>query len=114
MTNDDAFDEARFIVTALEELDSPHIVALTLIRKADDGNQRNPGLSDDEILQEQLKRIPYPVLAVLARTGVVRQGSEERENGLFSIPRAGTLSITGISHFGRQLLEYLESVIDSH
>ena len=109
MTSTEPIDEAQLIVGVLKELDGPHIRALTTIRDADDANQLGPSLRD-EILQNALKAQPYPVLAALARTGVVRQGSEERENGLYSITFADTLGITGISDFGRKLLADLESV----
>ena len=112
MTSTEPVDIAQLIVTALKELDGPHIRALTVIRKADDANQLDPG-NNDEILQAELKRHPYPILAALSRSGVVRIGSEQRGNGLFSIPRADTLSITGVSPFGRELLDDLESVVDS-
>lgn len=109
MTSTEPIDEALLIVSALRELDRPHIEALVRIREADAANQKNPGLNDD-ILQDALKAIPYPVLAALARTGVVRQGSERRGNGLFTITCAATLGISGISEFGLRLLADLESV----
>ncbi|MBE1551914.1 hypothetical protein GGC64_006001 [Mycobacterium sp. OAS707] len=111
MTSSEPIDEALLIVSALRELDRPHIRALVRIREADMANQKDPGLNDD-VLQGALRAIPYPVLAALARTGVVRQGSEQRGNGLFSITYADTLGITGISEFGRTLLADLESVAE--
>ena len=86
-----------------------HIQALVRIRAADAANQEDPGLNDD-ILQDALRAIHYPVLAALARTGVVRQGSEECGNGLCSVTYADTLGISGISEFGVRLLADLESV----
>jgi len=112
MTSTEPIDEALLIVSALRELDRPQIQALVQIRKADAANQKDPGLRDN-ILNDALKAIPYPVLAALARTGVVRQGSEQRSNGLFSITRADTLGISGISDFGLKLLAELESVIQA-
>ncbi|UCZ63254.1 hypothetical protein [Mycolicibacterium phocaicum] len=109
MTSSEPIDEALLIVSALRELDRIHIRALVRIREADAANQKDPGLNDD-ILQDALRAIHYPVLATLARTGVVRQGSEQRGNGLFSVTYADTLGISGISEFGLQLLEDLESV----
>jgi hypothetical protein len=109
MTSSEPIDEALLIVSALRELDRPHIEALVRIREADAANQKSPGLNDD-ILQDALKAIHYPVLAALARTGVVRQGSEQRGNGLFTITYADTLGISGISEFGLRLLADLESV----
>ncbi len=110
MTSTEPIDKEQLIVAALGELDGPHIRALALIRKADDANQLDPG-SGDEILQAELKRHPFPILAALARSGVVRQGSEERSSGLWSIAYADTLSITGVSPFGRELLDNLASVV---
>ena len=112
MTSTEPVDHAQLIVTALKELDGPHIRALTVIRTADDANQLDPG-NNDEILQAELEKHPYPILAALSRSGVVRIGSEQRGNGLFSIPRADTLSITGVSPFGQELLNDLESVVNS-
>lgn len=109
MTSTEPIDEAQIMVAILSELDAPHIRALVRIRDADDRNQKDPGLRD-EILQGELRTHSYPILAVLARTGVVRQGSEMRSQGLSSIAYAETLSISGISDFGRKLLEDLESV----
>jgi hypothetical protein len=109
MTSTEPIDEALLIVSALRELDRPHIQALVRIREAAAANQKDPGLNDD-ILQDALRAIPYPVLAVLARTGVVRQGSEQRGNGLFTVTYAATLGISGISEFGLRLLADLESV----
>ncbi len=108
-TSDEPIDIARLKADALRELDGPHIRALARLKRADDENQSAPGL-DDAILQSALREEPAPVLAVLARTGVLRQGSEMRANGLASIPRAETLSITGVNAFGRELLAELESI----
>lgn len=113
MMSDEPIDMEQLIVSVLEELDGPHIRALALIRKADDANQRNPGVTGDDILHAELEHLPFPVLAALVRTGTLRQGSEQRSNGLVSRPRAETLSISGVSDFGRELLENLESVVDS-
>lgn len=110
MTSDEPIDMQQLIVSVLDDLDAPHIRALALIRTADDLNQRHPASTGDEILHAQLERLPFPVLAVLVRTGTLRQGSEQRSNGLVSRPRAETLSISGVSDFGRQLLAELESV----
>ncbi|MGN7780477.1 hypothetical protein ACTJJE_13265 [Mycolicibacterium sp. 22603] len=109
MTSNEPIDEALLIVSALRELDRIHIQALVRIREADAANQKDPGLNDD-ILQDALRAIHYPVLAALARTGVVRQGSEQRGSGLFSVTYADTLGISGISQFGLRLLEDLDSV----
>ncbi|CCK65390.1 hypothetical protein [Mycobacterium canetti] len=109
MTSTEPIDEALLFVSALRELDRPHIQALVRIREADAANQKDPGLNGD-ILQDALRAIPYPVLAALARTGVVRQGSEQRGSGLFAITYADTLGISGISEFGLRLLADLESV----
>jgi hypothetical protein len=109
MTSTEPIDEALLIVSALRELDRPQIQALVRIREADAANQKDPGLNDN-ILQDALTAIPYPVLAALARTGVVRQGSEQRGNGLFTVTYAATLGISGISEFGLRLLADLESV----
>jgi len=109
MTSTEPIDEAQILVAVLSELDAPHIRALVRIRDADDRNQDDPGLRD-EILQDELRTHPYPILAALARTGAVRQGSEMRSQGLASFANAETLSISGISDFGRKLLEDLESV----
>ena len=108
MTSDEAIDEAQLIVTALNELVGPHIRALTVIRNVQDANSDNEEL--DDIVHEIVRKQPYPVLATLARTGVVRQGSEERSPGLYSIMFADSLGITGVSDFGRNLLADLESV----
>lgn len=109
MATSEPIDEALLIVAALRDLDRIHVQALVRIRAADAANQKDPG-SGDDILHDALKAIHYPVLAVLARSGVVRQGSEERGNGLFSITYADTLGISGISEFGLRLLADLESV----
>ncbi|SER89689.1 hypothetical protein SAMN04488583_0088 [Mycobacterium sp. 88mf] len=109
MTSSEPIDDALLVVSALRELDRIHIQALVRIREADAANQKDPGLNDD-ILQDALREIHYPILAVLARTGVVRQGSEQRGNGLFSVTYADTLGISGISEFGLRLLAELESV----
>ncbi len=109
MTSAEPIDEALLIVSALRELERPQIQALVRIREADATNQKDPGIHDD-ILQDALRAIPYPILATLARTGVVRQGSEQRGNGLFTVTYADTLGISGISEFGLRLLADLESV----
>jgi hypothetical protein len=112
MTSEEPVDTAQLIVDVLSELEGPHIRALLVIRAAEAEDLRQPGMLDDENLQREMKQIPYPILATLTRTGCLRQGSEMRSNGLGSIPRAETLSITGVSKFGQQLLEDLENVED--
>ena len=102
-------DDAQLIVRALTELDGPHIRDLVKLVAADDASQADPG-NGDEILQAALEAIPAPVLATLVRLGVVYVGSEQRGNGLFSVPRARTYSITGVNDFGRELLANLRSV----
>lgn len=109
MTDTTEIDDARLIVKTLIELDGPHISALVKLVAADDANQADPGNSD-EILQAALEAIPAPVLATLVRVGVVYVGSEQRGNGVYSVPRARTYSITGINDFGRELLDNLRSV----
>lgn len=109
MTSTEPIDEAQLIVNALKELDGPQIRALTLIRNAAGEHQHDPDHYDD-IMRELLRAQRYPILAALARTGVVRQGSDERRTGLFSVTYADTLGICGISDFGWKLLADLESV----
>ena len=87
----------------------PHIRALAKLKVADDKSRADPDLND-EILQAELDKQYSPVLAALVRVGVVKQGSEKVSEGLFSIPRAETYSITGVNDFGRKLLADLESV----
>ena len=81
----------------------PHIRALARLKVADDKSRADPDLND-EILQAELDKQYSPVLAALVRVGVVKQGSEKVSEGLFSIPRAETYSITGVNDFGRKLL----------
>lgn len=107
--NDEPIDTAWLKAEVLRDLDGPHIRALTRLRKADDENQAEPGM-DDVIFQEALRKEPTPVLAVLTRSGVLRQGSEMRSSGLASLSRAETLSITGVNDFGRELLTDLEGI----
>jgi uncharacterized protein (DUF2342 family) len=106
--SDEPIDEALLIAGALRELDGPHIRALARLKVAEDMNQDDPG-HNDQILQAALRKEPSPVLATLARAGVVRQGSEQRGKGLYSIPRAETYSITGVNDFGRKILAELAS-----
>lgn len=110
MTSDEPIDEAQLMLWALAELDAPHFRSLKRIQETQDANQGNKSL--DDILYALLTTLPYPVMAALARTGVVRQGSERRgEDGrMFSVTYADTLSISGISDFGRRMLANLESV----
>jgi hypothetical protein len=108
-TSDEPIDIAWLKADVLRDLEGPHIRALARLKRADDDTQATPG-HDDAILQAALRAEPTPVLAVLARVGVLRQGSEMRSNGLASIPRAETLSITGVNDFGRELLAELESI----
>lgn len=107
--SDEPIDTAWLKAEVLRDLDGPHIRALARLRMADDENQAEPGM-DDAIFQEALRKEPTPVLAVLARSGVLRQGSEMRSSGLASLPRAETLSITGVNDFGREVLTELESI----
>jgi hypothetical protein len=109
MTDTAKIDDAQLIVKALTELEGPHISALVKLVAADDANQDDPGDSD-EILQAALEAVPAPVLATLVRVGVVYVGSDQRRNGLYSVPRARTYSITGVNDFGRELLDNLRSV----
>lgn len=109
MTDTTTIDDAQLIVTALTELEGPHISALVKLVAADDANQADPGNSD-EILQAALEAIPAPVLATLVRVGVVYVGSEQRGNGLYSVPRARTYSITGVNDFGREVLANLRGI----
>jgi hypothetical protein len=109
MTDATKIDGAQLIVKALTELEGPHVRALVELVAADDANQAEPGNSD-EILQAALEAIPAPVLATLVRVGVVYVGSEQRGNGLYSVPRARTYSITGVNDFGRELVDDLHSV----
>lgn len=109
MTSEEPIDDEQLMLWALAELEAPHFRALMQIKHGDAENQKAPQY-DDEPLQKVLRGQRYPVLATLARTGVVRQGSEERGSGMWSITFAETLGITGISDFGLKLLADLESV----
>lgn len=101
---------AGLIVAALKELEGIHIAALTRIEAAYARNLANQ-THNDAVLQTALEAEESPVLAALVRTGVVFVGSEQRgEDGLYSIPRARTYSITGVNQFGRDLLANLRSV----
>lgn len=110
LTSDELADSDQLIVIALSELDGIHIRALTRLRAAEDEQGKNPG-TDDEIFQEALRNEASSVLATLARTGVVYQGSlQHGDSGTFSIPDPRTYSITSVNEFGRYLLNELEAV----
>ncbi|MEZ0357813.1 hypothetical protein [Mycobacterium sp. SA01] len=109
LTDDDKVDEAQLLVSALQELEGPHIAALTRLRKADDENQHNPGVND-EILNSALRSELAPVLAHLLRAGVVFFGSVQGRDGLYRIPDPRTYGITGVNEFGRRILKDLESI----
>jgi len=110
MSGDSAImDEARLVVSALGELDGPHIAALTRIRIADDAS-RAAGLAND-ILVNALESEKEPILAALVRTGVVLVGlTESGEAGMYSMTGARNYSIGGVNEFGRRLLAELASV----
>ena len=109
LADDAKIDDAQFIVTALRELEGPHIRALVRLRAADDENRKDPG-NDDEILQNALGDEPPAVKAALVRTGVVLVGSQPVSSGLYSIPRAENYSITGVNDFGRRIIRELQEV----
>ncbi|MEW5813091.1 MAG: hypothetical protein AB1925_27030 [Actinomycetota bacterium] len=102
-------DYAAMMVAALSELEEMHIEALARISTAYDRELSEPEVNDDRY-QAVLREEPAPVLAALVRTGVVLVGSQEMSDGLHSIPRAETYSITGVNQFGRDLLADLASV----
>lgn len=104
-----AVGDALLIVTALAELDAPHIAALLRVRAADDANRIDPGNSD-EILNEALEKEVEPILAALVRSGVVLVGSQPVSMGLLSVPRARSFSISGVNNFGRKILADLQAV----
>lgn len=109
LTDDAKIDEAQFVVTALRELEGPHIRALVKLIAADDENRKDPG-NDDEILQNALSDEPPAVKAVLVRTGVVLVGSQPVSSGLYSVPRAENYSITGVNDFGRRIIRELQEI----
>jgi hypothetical protein len=109
LTDDAKLDDAQFIVTALRELEGPHIRALVKLIAADDRNREDPG-NNDEILQDALSEEPPAVKAALVRTGVVLVGSQSVSEGLYSIPRAENYSITGVNDFGRRIIRELQEI----
>jgi hypothetical protein len=110
LTSDELADSDQLVVTALSELDGIHVRALTRLRAAEDEQKSNHGANDD-IFQKALRDEASSVLATLARTGVVYQGTvQDGDTGLYSIPDPRTYSITSVNEFGRYLLNELESV----
>ncbi|KAA0093636.1 hypothetical protein CIW49_26670 [Mycolicibacterium sp. P1-18] len=107
MTSDEPIDDAQLMLWALAQLEAPHFRTLTLLRDVHDANLGEKNLSD--AILAFLRTQHYSVLATLARTGVVRQGSEKYSTGLYTATFADTLGISGISDFGRELLADLES-----
>ena len=98
--NPGLISENELQVRALQDLDVPHVEAMSVIAEAPG---RHPELRADLAISKELAAYPEPVIAALVRNGIV-----EAEPS-YADPNA----IGGLSRFGRQLLADLRSQSDS-
>jgi hypothetical protein len=107
-TSTEPIDMEQLQTAALTELDAPHLRALARLVHAEEMDEAE-GTTDkpDSNLNQAVLKEPVPVLAALIRTGVAYPAAMVTEDGLGRAPSPRELGISGVSDFGRRLLEDL-------
>ena len=116
MVSEEPIDIEQLKVTALAELDAPHIRALERLSQAQwfdaqhSPSPRGEDGKDHSALAYAANREPTPVLAALIRTGVVYPGGAvDTGQGVSYAPVAGELTVGGVTEFVDDLLDDLRA-----
>jgi hypothetical protein len=109
MTSTEPIDMEQLETMTLAELDAPHFRALARLVRAEDmdaAEARTDKLNNN--LDQAVAKEPVPVVAALIRTGVVYPAAMVNQgNGTARSPLPRELGISGVTDFGRSLLEDL-------
>ncbi|MCR6649170.1 MAG: hypothetical protein NVV70_13920 [Cellulomonas sp.] len=102
MLDDALVDESQLYVTALRELDGPHLRALARLSAVNEANS-DDRRARNEALTQLWEAEPVPIRAALIRTGCTTAHIHAIRDDLMFLPRP-----TAVTDFGRQLLAWIK------